>query len=524
LALRPILVALVASAALTTGSSRVSAGINGWDTATAVIPGGTLTINETVPNVVIANSTTLATCPVQGLGTDFITYTCDPSGPGIPAGSHMLQTWSNPSGSTTLSGPYSEAVTYNASGPLNGAQDGPNPCTNTETDLHTAEWSCSINQLAAHYPETLTVYVVANDQSLFINGLHGMPIFDEIDNAGAVETFFQLGMCPFDFDNSTSTFAEMVRDTQPANDPYSSIVSGNPIQPTATGQALVFAGQQWADGIKAVYNCSNSGDEISTPGDTTLSFDVGTSATTMVKIAQVVSYPNPPPPTTETIYGQNPPLLTSINPVSGPPGTTVTLTGTDLKGFAISFGAAGGSVAAGPPQGSSVAFSTPGSPPPNEAGNVICNDAGTSCTATVPAAPAGPGTTANVTLTDTWGTSNALTFAYTAAAAATSPTPGATAQTVAPPQLTSIDPSSGPGGTTVMLTGTNLTASGATTVAFGQTPATNVRCNDAGTSCTAKVPSGDAGKKADVTLTTSAGTSNTLKFTYSAAPSPTPRP
>jgi hypothetical protein len=505
-AVRAVVIVLLAAAALTTGSSRVSAGTNGWSTTTAVLPGGTLTINETVPNVNIASSTPIATCPVQGLGTDFITYLCDIAGNGIPAGTPLLQTWSNPQG-VPLPGPFSETVTYSNAGPLNGGQQGPTPCALAPLppgDLSNmgapyAEWSCQINPLPIRYPATLTVYVLTDatdDESPLLVGYSG-----------------PQGSCYLDDSASTPTLVQFLANVVAEG------LSGPTL--TATGYpGEIVGGHQWGKELKAVFDCADPNDRIYSDG--TNEYDVVTPVGMPPEIAQVVSYPNPPAPTKQTIFGLNPPALTSINPASGPPGTTIALTGTDLKGFAISFGATGGSVAAGRPQGSSVAFSTSGSPPPNQAGNVVCNDSGTSCTATVPAAPAGAGTTANVTLTDTWGTSNALTFAYSAAAAVASPTPGSATQTGGAPQLTSIDPASGPGGTTVTLMGTNLKATGGASVAFGQKPATDVKCSDTGTSCTAKVPSGGAGERADVTLTTSAGASNALKFTYSTAPAPSP--
>ncbi len=87
------------------------------------------------------------------------------------------------------------------------------------------------------------------------------------------------------------------------------------------------------------------------------------------------------------------------------------------------------------------------------------------------------------------------------------------------PTVTSISPLSGPigGGTTVTITGTNL--SGATAVSFGGTAATGYTVNSA-TQITATAPAGSAGT-VDVTVTTAGGTSATGssdQFTYTAAP------
>jgi phosphodiesterase/alkaline phosphatase D-like protein len=87
------------------------------------------------------------------------------------------------------------------------------------------------------------------------------------------------------------------------------------------------------------------------------------------------------------------------------------------------------------------------------------------------------------------------------------------------PTITGVSPTSGPtgGGTTVTITGTNLT--GATSVKFGSTAAT-ITTNTA-TSITATSPAGAAGA-VDITVTTAGGTSATSStdmFTYVAPPS-----
>ncbi|TKT68799.1 IPT/TIG domain-containing protein, partial [Aquamicrobium sp. LC103] len=84
-----------------------------------------------------------------------------------------------------------------------------------------------------------------------------------------------------------------------------------------------------------------------------------------------------------------------------------------------------------------------------------------------------------------------------------------------PPTITAIAPNTGPmaGGTTVTITGTNLT--GATAVAFGSNPATNVTV-DSATQITAVTPAGAAGA-VDVSVTTPGGTgTQTGGFTYEA--------
>ncbi|WP_280307711.1 IPT/TIG domain-containing protein [Nocardia abscessus] len=111
--------------------------------------------------------------------------------------------------------------------------------------------------------------------------------------------------------------------------------------------------------------------------------------------------------------------------------------------------------------------------------------------------PTGTGTVA-VTVTAIGGTSNPATYTY-----------------VPVPALASVTPSSGPetGGNTVVLTGTDLT--GTTSVVFGATPAIAfVVDSDSRISATAPAGTGTV----DVAVTTDGGTSNTVDYTFVAAP------
>ena len=125
------------------------------------------------------------------------------------------------------------------------------------------------------------------------------------------------------------------------------------------------------------------------------------------------------------------PVVSSVSPSAGPLGGTtgVTVTGTNLSGqTAVDFGVTAGTVTA---------------------------DTGTSITVNAPAESAG---TVDVTVTTPGGTSatsSADHFTYTAA-----------------PTVTAVSPTSGPGGggTSVMVTGTNL--ANATAVDFGTTRGT----------------------------------------------------
>jgi IPT/TIG domain len=173
------------------------------------------------------------------------------------------------------------------------------------------------------------------------------------------------------------------------------------------------------------------------------------------------------------------PTVTQVNPTSGPTagGTTVTITGTSVTGATgVAFGA-------------------------TAATSVMVKSA-TQITAT---APAGNPGTVDVTVTTPSGTS---------------PISAADQYTyVAAPTVTSVSPTGGPtaGGTTVTITGTNLT--GASAVKFGATNATNVSVKSA-TNVTAAAPAGSG--TVDVTVTTAGGasaTSNNDKYTY--VPPPT---
>jgi hypothetical protein len=172
------------------------------------------------------------------------------------------------------------------------------------------------------------------------------------------------------------------------------------------------------------------------------------------------------------------PTLTAVSPNAGPiaGGTTVTITGTGFVSgrTSVSFGSGHG------------------------AADVTVNSP-TSITTSPPAESTG---TVDVTVGTPGGTSAPSTadrFTYD---------PVST--------VTAISASAGPtaGGTTVTITGTNF-ISGATTVAFGAEPATNVTVNSPG-SVTGTSPAATAGT-ADITVTTPGGTSATNaadKFTF----------
>ncbi|MFJ5220696.1 IPT/TIG domain-containing protein [Streptomyces sp. NPDC088354] len=165
------------------------------------------------------------------------------------------------------------------------------------------------------------------------------------------------------------------------------------------------------------------------------------------------------------------PVLTSVSPSQGPAsgGTTVVLTGTDLGGAtAVSFG--------------------------STAATSFTVNSSTQITAV---APAGSGAVP-VTVTTPGGTTGPVYFFY-----------------LNVPFLISVSPSGGPasGGTTVVLTGTDL--SGATAVRFGSTAATSFTVNSP-TQITAVAPAGTGA--VPVTVTTPGGTSNSVIYTYVGTP------
>ncbi|MBC3411723.1 autotransporter domain-containing protein [Pseudomonas sp. SWRI51] len=172
------------------------------------------------------------------------------------------------------------------------------------------------------------------------------------------------------------------------------------------------------------------------------------------------------------------PTLSGISPASGSTagGTSVTLTGTNLSGAtAVTIGG-------------------------TAATNIVVVNA-TTITATTPAHPAGA---SNVAVSTPGGTAT-LTNAYT--------------YTTPVPTLSSVSPNSGStaGGTSVTLTGTNL--SGATAVSIGGTAATNIIVINA-TTITATTPAHAAGAS-NVAVTTPGGTATlTNAYTY-VTPAPT---
>jgi len=267
------------------------------------------------------------------------------------------------------------------------------------------------------------------------------------------------------------------------------------------------------------------------------------------------------------------PTITSVSPTAGPTGggTSVTITGTNLNGTT---GASGVRFGATNATGYTVNSNTQitATAPANSAGTydvTVTNGGNTSATSAADqytyinaptvtgvsptAGPTAGGTTVTITGTGfaaanptgavKFGAANATyTINSNTQITATSPanaagtyditvtTPGGTSATsasdqytyVAAPTVTGLSVNAGPtgGGTTVTITGTNL--SGATAVTFGGTAATGYTVLS-GTQISATAPAGAAGT-VDIRVTTVGGTSATSasdQYTYVAAPTVT---
>ncbi|MEU4862512.1 IPT/TIG domain-containing protein [Kitasatospora aureofaciens] len=159
------------------------------------------------------------------------------------------------------------------------------------------------------------------------------------------------------------------------------------------------------------------------------------------------------------------PVITSLTPTSGTAGTSVIISGSGFTGA------------------SSVHFGTA------SATFTVLSDGQIQATA-----PAGSGTV-QVTVTTPAGTSNSAAFTYTVL-----------------PVITSLTPTSGTAGTSVIISGSGFT--GASSVHFGTASATFTVLSDGQIQATAPAGSGTV----QVTVTTPAGTSNSAAFTYTVLP------
>ncbi len=184
------------------------------------------------------------------------------------------------------------------------------------------------------------------------------------------------------------------------------------------------------------------------------------------------------PPFTYTSSSFAAPTISGVSPASGPVagGNSVVITGTNLNTV------------------STVYFG-------NTRATWTIVDSATQLTVGAPAGSAGA---VNLTVNNLGGSATASS-AYTYGASTPAPT------------ISGVAPTSGPlaGGTSVVITGTNLT--GASAVSFGGTAATSYTV-DSATQITAVAPAGSAGAVA-VAVTTTGGTASASgAFTYIAAP------
>ena len=198
------------------------------------------------------------------------------------------------------------------------------------------------------------------------------------------------------------------------------------------------------------------------PADVTVKTASGISATTA---ADKFTYHKPGPPS-----------VSGVSPAAGPAGggTRVVITGANLTGGTVDFGA------------------TP-------AAAVTCTSA-TSCSAVSPTGAVGA---VDVAVATDGGTSPA------------GPASGFTYQKPQQPTVSAVSPATGPltGGTSVTVTGTDLLAG---TVRFGATAASDSACTQ--TTCTATQPPGSPGT-VDITVQTAGGTSATsARSTFTVAP------
>jgi hypothetical protein len=242
------------------------------------------------------------------------------------------------------------------------------------------------------------------------------------------------------------------------------------------------------------------------------------------------------------------PTVTSFNPTSGPVGTSVVITGTNLTGATVvQFHGTSATtytvnsetqITATVPSGATsgkITVTTPGGTA-NSASNFTVTVAAPTITSFSPTSGP-PGTSVTITGTNLTGTTsvkfngaNATTFTVDSATqiTATVPnnattgtikvtTPGGTATsassfTVAP-TITNFNPASGPVGTSVVINGANL--GGATSVKFNGTSATTFTVNST-TRITATVPGGAT--TGTIAVTTPGGTATSANsFTVTPA-------
>jgi len=261
--------------------------------------------------------------------------------------------------------------------------------------------------------------------------------------------------------------APTVTGLSPTHGPYTGGTTVTISGTNLTGASAVDFGGQPATGYSVIDDSTISA--TSPAGTNTVDVTVTTAGgSNTIGPSDQFTYDPPPAP-----------VVTGVSPGSGPNGTAVNITGSGFTGAtAVHFGA-------------------------NAAGTIkVNNDGSIDTTAPNGTTPS----TVDVTVTTPGGTS----------------APGPSDQysyTLPPaPTVTGLNPATGFSGTSVTVSGTDLT--GATAVAFGANAATTFSVVNA-TTVTATAPSGSS--TVDVTVTTSGGTSATSsadQYTYQVGPPP----
>src|SRR5205807_258018 len=239
--------------------------------------------------------------------------------------------------------------------------------------------------------------------------------------------------------------------------------------PTGTSVTLTGTGFTGATGVS--FN-STAATTFTVNSDTQISATVPTGATTgKITVTNAAVTGTSATSFTVTVV----PSITSFTPVSGPTGTSVTLTGTGFTGT------------------TGVSFNS-------TAATTFTVNSDTQISATEPTGA----TSGKITVTNAAGTGTSAT-SFTVNAA---------------PLISSFAPTSGPVGASVTLTGTGFT--GATGVSFNGTAATTFTVNS-DTQISATVPTGATTGKITVTNSVGAGTSATnFTVTYSISGTITP--
>ena len=261
--------------------------------------------------------------------------------------------------------------------------------------------------------------------------------------------------------SQTITFTYVAAPTIASVSPSSGpLIAGTAITITGTNLSGASVTVGGVDATSVVVNGSGTSLTAATPAGTAGAKDV------------VVTTIGGPATSTGAFTYVAAPTIASVSPSSGSAlgATPITITGTNLTGSTVTVG---GAVAT----------------------SVAVNGAGTSLTAVTPAGTVGA---QNVVVTTVGGAAT-LTEGFT--------------YFVPAPTIASLSPNSGTtlGGTTVTISGANLT--GASSVTFGGVAATSFVVVS-GTSITAVTPSGAEGAQ-DVSVTTAGGTATaTASFTY----------